>query len=336
MHRAVHALLAPLWLFSAAAAELTDLRNWTGTNGKVIRATYAGTQDKGAKVVLVDTQGKFLVVSVSNLIESDRELIEQKGQPASEEDKPKAGSSSAFKTFPQLDRDKLPIISQGDFGSKASDCVPSSFCNFLLWWDQEGVLEIPKRGDFDKKAEWIHSRMARYCGTRNTAGTSARDATEGFTKYFTKEIGDLATLRIHIDYNLKPENLARYTVGEAATMLEVTIRSGPQHDSSHWVALSEAKPDGSVVFHTWGARFKGKLEVMEANEETTSISGQTVPKTTYEIKIQNHDDLPEWFRDSGRRFILDPMNWDSIYVLKPYVFATPGKRADPPVDPLFE
>ena len=58
------------------------------------------------------------------------------------------------------------------YGQKASDCVPSSFCNFLLWWDQQGLLPIGKRGDFDDKAEWIHTRMARFCRTSNNGGTS--------------------------------------------------------------------------------------------------------------------------------------------------------------------
>lgn len=327
-------LLLPLVSLSTHANELTSLRNWTGVNGKVIRATYAGTSEKGTKVMLMDTRGKLLTVAISNLIESDRELIASKGRPA--EEKPVAGKVGDFRAIPPLDRDKLPIISQGDFGSKSSDCVPSSFCNFLLWWDQEGILEIPKKGDFDKKAEWIHTKLARYCGTRNTAGTNVHKATEGFLQYFNKDIADLATLKIHVDYDLTPENIARYTTGELATMFQMTIRRGARHDSGHWVALVEADPDGKVVFHTWGARFEGTMKVLEENPDTIERDGQSVPRTVYEIVVENKPDLPEWFRNSDRRFILDPANWDSIYVLRPYIYTMPGSRVKAPEDPLFK
>ncbi len=142
------------------------------------------------------------------------------------------------------------MVNQSDFGQKASDCVPSPFCNFLLWWDQEKMLEIPKRGDFEKKAEWVHTKLARYCGTRNTAGTSVVEAKFGLMEYFRDELGDLATLRCHTDFDLRPENLARYTVGANATMLEMTTirangsESGERRADTGWRCCPWIPTDG--------------------------------------------------------------------------------------------
>jgi hypothetical protein len=328
-------LLVALASTIASADEITAERVWSNPKGETFRGTWVRTLDGGKQVEVRNPNGKLFVVALADLSEADRQLVTAYLKEQSQDD------AAAFKSFPALNRENLPVIGQEDFGNKASDCVPSSFCNFLLWWDQAGVLEIPKRGDFENKAEWVHSRIARYCVTRNNSGTYVDDATKGFREYFEKDLPDLATLKIRIDYDLRPENLARYTVGENATMLQMTIREAPRHDSGHWVALVSASADGTLVFHTWGARFEGKLEVLEKKPElirlgTVDSGMQTVPATSYEIKIRNTADLPEWFRNGDRKFILDPVQWDSIYVLKPFVYGEKGKPAKPPSDPLLD
>ena len=320
-------LLVALLPVASVASELTTERIWRSPDGKTLRGTWVRTINDSKQIEVLTSAGKSVIIAVSNLSEADRQLVTP-GQTPKEETTAvleKPAGLTAFREIPALDRDKLPVISQEDFGNKASDCVPSSFCNFLLWWDQVGVLEIPKRGDFDAKAEWVHSRMARYCVTRNNSGTYVDDATKGFKEYFEKDLADFATLKIRIDYDLRPENLARYTVGGNATMLQVTIRETPRHDSGHWVALVSASADGTVVFHTWGARFEGKIEVLEKKPGILRLGTHEVPATSYEIKIRNTGDLPEWFRNGDRKFILDPAQWDSIYVLKPFVYKEKGQ-----------
>lgn len=214
--------------------------------------------------------------------------------------------------------------------------MPSSFCNFLLWWDQEGILPIPKRGDFEDKAEWVHTRLGRYCGTRNTSGTGISEALEGITEYFRKDAGELATFRFKVDYDVRPANLARYARGETATMLNLTTRRKNGHDGGHWVALMTAEENGQVVIHTWGARFEGMVKVLEEDPATIMLDGQKIPKTSYEIEFTNRDSLPEWVKNAEMRFLLLPERSDSIIAIKPYAFANAGVLSAPPADPLFD
>jgi hypothetical protein len=335
-----------LWLMASIAfshsSDITQERIWTSKDGKTLRGTFVRLINDGKQVEIFNASRNVVVIALENLSVADRELLLATGSAKKTKPVQQPGDSSAFQDFAALDRKKLPLISQGDFGNKESDCVPSSFCNFLLWWDQEGVLEIPKRGDFEKKAEWIHSRLARYCGTRNTAGTSVSDASKGFTEYFTKDIPELATLKIKIDNDLRPANLARYTSGVNATMLQMTIREPGSGDSGHWVALLSAEEDGTVVFHTWGIRFEGKIEAIgQSPPIVVKIDGQerkfqSEHSTSYEIKITNREDTPEWFRNSRQRFLLLPEASDSIYVLKPYVYKEKGKIANAPLDPSLD
>ncbi len=342
----LRALLIPLLATAACAAgDLHEERTWTGTNGTRLQAKYVRTLEDGERIELLTSAGAKVTAAIANLSAEDRELVASLGA-----DPPEAGSGGGFKILIEPDRETLPIISQSDYGNKASDCVPSSFCNFLLWWDEQGVLPIPKRGDFDRKAEWVHSRVARYCVTRNTRGTDLDSASEGFLKYFERELAGVAAMDFHVDFDLRPENLARYTTGNYATMLAITIRDGPRHDSGHWVALASAEPDGRIAFHTWGQKFEAQLEVHEPSDEILnrsyrprtsymklSYSGrmQRVPATSYRIKILNRDDLPDRFRNSDREFLLDPRQWDYLYIAKPYVYQIEGKVVPLPADPLL-
>lgn len=336
-------LFTALTPMMAIASELSSERLWRSPNGKELRGTWVRTIHDTKQVEILTSPGKLVVIAISNLSEPDRALVAAgpTSKKASSTANNEGGDLTSFKEIPALDRDKIPMISQSEFGNKQSDCVPSSFCNFLLWWDQAGVLEIPKRGDFDAKAEWVHSRVARYCVTRNNSGTGVGDAVEGSKDYFEKDIADLATLKIRSDFDLSPANLARYTVGENATMLGMTVRRAPRHDSGHWVALISASDDGSIVFNTWGTRFEGKMEALEKHSETLTLHDQDlgyhkVPATSYEIKIRNTQELPEWFRDGETKLILDPANWDGIFVLKPFVYREKGKLAKAPADPLLD
>ena len=240
------------------------------------------------------------------------------------------GLFAGFKPEPALDRRQFPIIDQSDFGNKSSDCVPSSFCNFLLWWDQSGFLEIPKRGDYEDKAEWIHTRLARYCGTRNTSGTSFSDAQAGFLRYFEKELEGIAVMRIHRDTDVSPANLSRLTQGSAATMLEMTIRQPPQHDSGHWVALTEASKDGRIVFHTWGGKFEATMKPATPPDGARPQSYQV-----WDLVIDDPSRLPDWMQTHETTFVLDPANHDAVTVVRAYRYAEEGAKLRPPYDPTM-
>lgn len=332
MRTLYHILLCGGLAAAVHGENLHHERVWRSAGGKVLLATFVRTTHNASRVELFTRDGKLVSIDIMNLSEADRLLVTNPRAEVGGSPDPAA----AFKPLPVPDRGSLPVISQEDFGSKASDCVPSSFCNFLLWWDQQGILNIPKRGDFHDKADWVHTRVARYCVTRNNRGTYAGDAVEGFREYFERELGDVATMKVRIDHDITPANLARYTVGWNATMLGMTIRHGPRHDSGHWVALASAAADGTIVFHTWGARFEGRMEAIVAKPGKGPAPDPAASRTSYRIRIINTADLPEWFRSSEMEMIIDPAQWDCICVVKPFVYAVEGKRAPAPPDPLLD
>jgi len=327
-------LLLVATLATPALADPHEERLWTGINGKTFTGAYMSTDQRTGKYSFVLTGGKTYLIDPKNLSGKDLQWLDLELHPEKKPN-PKATDPDAFLPDPKLDRKVFPIINQADFGSKASDCVPSSFCNFVLWWDMESYLPIDKRGGFDKKAEYIHSRMARYFKTRNTAGTDLRDAADGAKAYFKKELGEIATVRVLSDYNCDPDNLRRYTTGANATLLGVSVYYGRKNEGGHVVALSHVEDNGDLVMYTWGARIRGRLGIIEKDlrlpKTTTSETGHK-----YAVEFMNRGDLPDWMIEYEVRFEIDPANWDGLMVVSPYRYKTPGAALPPPPDPLMQ
>ena len=328
-------LLASLCTFSAAE-DFRALRYFR-FRGKILDHTRLISWTPDRSKVTLQSGMKIAEVALQDFSAEDQAFVNRAADAADRAGKPPLlETDPVFKQPAPADRSSIPLLNQGDYGQKASDCVPSSFCNFLLWWDQQGVLPIGKRGDFADKAEWIHTRMARFCRTSNNGGTSYDEAVVGFSKYFGKEVPDQLVFATKVDYDIRPENIARYTTGYNATLLGLTTAYGNKK-SGHMVALISATPAGEVVFHTWGHKMKGRIVVLEKkDEEFGSFYGENrkgVNATVYEIKIEPDEKFEDWVRQT--RFLLDPEQWDSIVIVKPYVFAKPGAVSKVPDDPLM-
>ncbi len=326
-------LAALTCLQNATFADISGERVWTGKNGATFLGTYANIEPDG-KILFLLSSGKATRVSPDNLSEPDMELIKNHRSPPAENDS-KTGDLSKFLPEPILSRANIPVVNQSDYGNKASDCVPSSFSTFLLWWDQNNFIPIDKRGDFARKAQYIHTRTSRYFSTHNNKGTSHDDMHEGIGKYFSKDLGDIAAYRIATVYDCDAGTLARFTQGSLATMLSLSVYHDGDYKAGHMVALADADPDGSLVIHTWGKAMKCKLDLVEEQrfphwDANGSASAQA---SHYRLVFTSPDALPQWMIDQKVTFEIVPRNHDCLFVAAPYRFATDGAKALPPEDP---
>ncbi len=220
-----------------------------------------------------------------------------------------------------LDRSKIPSLDQGKYGNKASDCVPNSYAMFLMWWDQFSNLQIPRGRDFDDKAEWIHKELARAFVTRNNSGTSYAKAQEGMRQYFERRHEGVALFKDYREYDIRPTTLAKYTVDSALTVLSLSIYYGDDYDGGHAVSVLRVDENGAIDFNTWGQKFSGQIVSIGplANNEYPPSGAPNVPRERFEIKLSPLNNIPQWMKDREVRFILDPMRWDSLLVMIPYV-----------------
>ena len=198
------------------------------------------------------------------------------------------------------------------------------------------MLAVPHPGDPHAKAAWLHQRLTDYCATTEATGTSNRNALRGVRRYFQSHLAGTAVLRVATDFDCSPANLARYPVGPAACLLNLTVYYGEARQGCHFVALLSAKPDGTLNFRSWGLDFQGKLRELTGLGAAAPNSPRDIPATRREIDLSHTAGLPEWFRQLHVRFVLDPAEWNGLIIAVPYVYQKGPGAAEPPPDPLFD
>lgn len=286
--------------------------------GKLIHTRHERSEPS-RRYVFETAQGKSIELTARDLAESDRDWVAQVLEWAEDQKSPPPKPDPDKFELPGLaNRTSLPVIDQSDYG-KSNSCVPSSFANFLLWWDQEGFLPIDKRGDFDDKADWIHDRLHRFFGTRATSGTNYDDAMDGVQRYFKDEKEGVALYTSRRTADMSPETLAFFTQGYRATLLEVSVYKDDEYDGSHLVALAEADDNGIVQLITWGNKIEGRVRPVDPDER---FRDEPSPASV-EIEFLNRETLSSWIRTEKIRFIVDPERFDSLWMIEPYKLKAP-------------
>ncbi len=329
-------MLLHLWMALAASTQVPagplTAFEWHGADGRGFEGIYLGSA--AGKAQFAGPAGVRLAVDVAQLAAGEPARLaelDHSGAAALA-----ASSVAPFRLAPSPARNKLPRLNQGEFGSVSNNCFPNALAAFLLWWDEQGVLAVPVPGDAHTKAVWLHERLNDYCATTEAEGTATRNGLRGVRSYFQHHLAEVAALRVGTDFDCTPANLARYPVGLAACLLNVTVYHGDTRQGCHFVALLAAGPDGTLRFRSWGQDCQGKLRVLEETPTPAAHGPRGIPATRREIDLTHTSDLPAWFRQLKVRFVIDPAEWNGLIIAVPYIYQKKPGRAAPPPDPLFE
>lgn len=307
---------------------------WHAEDGRAFEGVYLGSAAAPHTAEFAGPAGVHFAADPAKFTAADRARLDELDHSGAAARS--AALAAPFRPSPTPERAKLPLLNQGDFGTLTNNCLPNALAAFLLWWDQLGVLEVPHPGDVHAKAAWLHQRLTDYCATTEAAGTSTRDAKRGLQTYFQRHLAGAAALHVGTDFDCSPANLARYPVGLAACLLNVTIYHGDVRQGGHFVALTSAKRDGTLSFRSWGLELQGKLRVLENRPEPLANGPRDVPATRREIDLTNPSRLPEGLRQLHVRFVLDPAEWNGLIIAVPYIYQKPHSAAPAPPDPLFD
>lgn len=140
----------------------------------------------------------MLTVAFGNLSEAHQKIIEGfEDKPASGE-KPKqpAHDPAKFKDLPFADRNLIPERDPHDFGGNDDKSMVDALWVSLLWWNAFEVMPIPKSGDFEKKAEWLHEELTRYIAKSGNRAATVEDAKEGIEKYFSRRLAYISSCKV--------------------------------------------------------------------------------------------------------------------------------------------
>lgn len=200
----------------------------------------------------------------------------------------------------KVDRQLIPNASQEQFGNRSGNCVPNSFAHFVIWWDSEGFLALPKTfKKTDEKYEWVHEQLEKAFKTQYF-GTKGSELTEGMETFFKKHYEGRAKIRT---VALAPtiDNMVAATVGYNATVLLLNVRELGKTEEHHAVTLVTAEKTGGVSFITWGYRWEGKIVPYQSKSDG---------KNSNLLKIQFVDDPANPYRKeiqfNAMQFIINP------------------------------
>lgn len=302
----------------ASGESYQDERIWSGVNGKTFRGTFHRLQPDGATAEFFTGQGKLVVVAVSNLIAADQKLIldrGKKGSPTTEESPAAVGDPAAFKPEATPARAFLALDSK-KFGAVEWQTMTDALWISFLWWDQAGVLEVPKKGGLERKAEWLYKELSR----KLSGGTQ-----KGIEDYFAENLKEVAACRITREQkDLNVVRLGALCSGSKAVILNMTMTYSNGRDFSVSTALESLGGDGAFVFHVFGKRFAGTAKAVAPDEKNKDAAGRI------EFVLTNRQDLPAYYAGNEARFFLKTAGGDDVWVIKPYIYAMPGKPSPLP------
>jgi len=314
-------------LAGISLAQDTAERVWTGSNGKSFRGRFHKLSEDGQKAEFLSSDGKLLAVALGNLIPADRERLLNPVKPSVAP--AAAGSSTDFKPAASPDRSMTPLLDPKSFGGSTDESLVDAVWISMLWWDRTGVLEVPKKGEFESKAEWLHKKLTRAMDTGNDS-MSADDAKTGVAKYFSEELKELADCRASVKtLDFSATRLAGMLQGSNAVVMRMSMQYANGRDYAVSAVLVSMSPEGKFVIHLFGKRFAGRIKPMEGSKPGPPGS---VPS---EYVLDQPEDLPDYYAKNEARFFMGEKSWNATLVLKPYVYLTPGKPAPlPPEEPV--
>lgn len=317
---------------SAAPAEE---RIWTGTNGKTFRGTFITLEEKGTKAVFFTSGGQQVIVAVENLIPADRNLLHvpiPAPRPADKQApvtaKPAVvapvtvparpmDAGPGFAKLPKVNRALIPTISPKSLGIRDYEAIVDAIWVSLLWWEKAMVLEVPGRGDFEKRAGGLHEDLSREIARGGNSSATLEEALEGVETYFKKQLKDTATCRTKILKNVSSVAELASTITEGrAVVIKMTMKYDKERNFSTAASLESLTPDGKFVMHMFGVRLHGVVKV-DANG-------------VMEWVVNNRDAMPEYYQSQGATFHLNDNSWNGVLMIDPYVYATKGKPAPLP------
>ncbi|MFK7850109.1 MAG: hypothetical protein AB8D78_03935 [Akkermansiaceae bacterium] len=322
-----------VFLTQSAMGQKNVDRIWTGKNGATFRGTYIESFDNGGKIRFFTSSGKMLVIGFGNLIESDQKIIlgmEGNNKPSNPKKRTKVTfNPDDFKPLPKADRGLIPERDPKDFGGTNDEAIVDALWVSLLWWNAFNVMPVPKKGDFDRKAEWLHEELTRYIAKGGNGSATLDETKEGLEKYFSRRLEDIGTCQIAVvsKESLTPATLSKMAAENNIVIVKLHMKYSNGSSYSSCAALEKISLDGTFSMHLSGNRFTGKLKEVKGIESRRFHyeNGKPVQGKVYELELNDRASLPKHQFENEAKFFINDTRWTGALIMKPFVYKTEGE-----------
>ncbi len=311
--RMIGVIMVGTMMFASAAEE----RVWTGVNGRTFTGSFHVFSSDRTKATFLTREGQLVTVALQNLIPADRELLLNPPKAA-----PAPAAGDGFKELPESNRGRIPSLHPKEFGASDAESLTDALWIAMLWWDKVGLLEVPKAGDEDSKAEWLHKELTRQLSRGGRSAASLEEAKAVVEEFFADHHKDTATARAKIlSHDLSMADMVATLKGSDAVVMKLTMTYENNRDFSICTVLEQLTPQGEFAFHVFGRRLRGKV--------LTAADG------SLEFSVLNREELPPHYATQGARFHYKPDRaWNGLLVMQPFVYATKGKPSPLPPEEM--
>jgi hypothetical protein len=302
--RVIGVIVVGSMMLASAAQE----RVWTGVNGRTFAGSFHAFSSDRTKATFLTREGQQVTVALENLIPADRDLLLNPPKAA-----PASAAGDGFKELPEANRSRIPSLHPKEFGGSDDESLTDALWIAMLWWEKVGVLEVPKAGDADSKAEWLHKQLTRELSRGGRSAASLEDAKAVVEEFFADHHKDTATVRPKINsHDLSLADMVATLKGADAVVMKLTMIYDNNRSFSICTVLEQLTAQGEFAFHVFGRRLRGKV--------LTAADG------SLEFSVQNREELPPHYATQGARFHYKPDTaWNGLLVMQPFVYATKGK-----------
>lgn len=303
-----------------------DERMWTGVNGKNFLGVFARTfEDGGKKAQFIASGGTVVNVALENLIEEDRQLILVfEGKAPAKPAVPAVDQSEFFKKLPVADRKKIPPLESEEIATIEYESIVDAIWISLLWWDAEGIMPVPKTGDFDRKADWLYKELSRSIAERGTETATLEQTKHGLAEYFERRLEETGSFKAQIQFNVDVESLSRRATGNTIVVLKMTMTYSDSKTYSTAAALESMEPDGTFVMHMFGRRMTGKMTAAPGKKDAGN--GAKV----FDLVVSNPEVIPDYYKENKAKFSIGDRDWNGALLVDPFVYKTSGMKAPIP------
>lgn len=302
------------------AGQPVSEKTWTGVNGKSFRGTFVRLSEDKSTVEIATPQGKILKVAFTNLIKMDQEYVLDPSGKAAPDKETTAREARGFKQLPAPDRALYLPLKPKDYQVEEEEAMVDALWVSLLWWDLTSQVSVPKSGDLDAKARWLHKQLVRKVAQPGRDVASLEEGAAGIIAYFNEELKETATCKTETIAikELTPARVSEQCTGANVVILKMTMTYSNNRDFSTCLALESMDASGKFTAIAFGKRLPGRM--VEANG-----SGKD-GKKIYNIQWDNPDTLPEHYLKNGAQFHMGPSSWNGALVLKPFIYQLPGEE----------
>ncbi len=231
---------------------------------------------------------------------------------------------------PKMDRESIPNHQLSELGFKSGISSQMALVNILLWWEKNGLIELPQM-DSNKKKMLALYKAVNLKKSVSLSRVELKNIGQSLWKLNFKSFKDQYAI---VPYNQKLQHyifdnerdlelIKKLATKHFGTCLCVSIHNNKGKLVGSQLLNVISVTDNEINFQAWGTKYRGQL--IEAKFD---VKGDKLPRV--ELSVSSPGTLPSWFKEQQLKMTLSDVA-DGVFVIMPFQSIKAGKLWQAPL-----